>query len=82
MRIGNRPPVRPAHLAYALLWVGFRGLVVAAVLTAILAAVTRPPVTIWMPVWLVLTVAVALFELREELPDWWRWLRGRGPNSN
>jgi hypothetical protein len=80
VRIGNRPPVRPAQLAYTLFWVGFRGMLVAAVLTATLVAITRSPATIWVPVWLVLTVEVALFELRQELPGWWRWLRGRGPN--
>jgi hypothetical protein len=82
VRFGSRPPARSEHLAWVLLWVGWRGAVSAGILTALLVVASYPPVTVWLPVWVVLTVAIPALDLRMEYPGWLAWLRGRPPKSD
>jgi hypothetical protein len=62
-------------------WPLLRGLRLSGLLTAIFVAAERPPAVLWVPLLLVLTVAVALIDLRSEQPKWYDWLRGRRSES-
>lgn len=70
---------RPSHIAQVLGWVGYRGVVSASVLTALLVATTHPTAMIWVPVWVLLTALLAMLDMWQTLPSWFAWFRGRPP---
>jgi hypothetical protein len=80
-RSSRRPPVRPIVVVYTLGWVGFRAVLSAGALTALLVAIARPAAAVWIPTWIVLTAAWMILDMYQTLPDWFAWFRGRPPRG-
>lgn len=76
-----RSPQRPIVVAHVLAWVGLRAFVSAGVVTALLVAALHPETPIWIAAWVVLTLLIGVFEMRQQLPGWFAWFQGRPPQS-
>jgi hypothetical protein len=77
----HRRPAKLSQIAYVLGWIGYRGVISAAVLTALFVAAVRPPASIWVPTWAVLTLLLMMLDMRQTLPGWFAWFRGRPPQT-
>lgn len=66
-------------MVYVLGWVGFRAVFAGGILTALLFAAFRPPVAVLIPVLIVLIAITGLLDMRDSMPEWFAWFRGRPP---
>ncbi|MFZ1153278.1 MAG: hypothetical protein WAN93_00065 [Solirubrobacteraceae bacterium] len=73
----RRPKVPPSQIVQVIGWVGFRGLAAAGVLTALLVAALHPAAPIWIATWILLSVLLSTLDMRQTLPHWFAWFRGR-----
>ncbi|HEX4187225.1 MAG TPA: hypothetical protein VHY83_04935 [Solirubrobacteraceae bacterium] len=74
-----RPRQRPIFVAHVLGWVGFRALMSAGVLTALLVVAVHPAAPIWIGGWVLLTLLIGAIDMRQSFPRWFDWFRGRPP---
>lgn len=77
-----RPPVGWLVAGGVVGWFLLRGLFGAGVLTAAVVAVVHPATPVWVVLFVVLTVALGLLDLRRGAPQWFAWLRGRSPQRS